>query len=127
MDTFRLDESATWQNLKSTFFADGPHEIYLVTEIYTTNRWALDYRPFSLPLPATYVVNVQERFHGPEIAPDFQLHHNSISGNVLESPHHTMEQYTILASYRPVQRSELGREGGWLQPFKTYSDLLASI
>ena len=126
LNTFRFDDSASWQSLKSTLLADGRHEIYLVTEIYTTNRWALDYRPFSLPLPATYVVNVQQRFNGPEIAPNFQLYHNSMSGNVRESPH-SLEQYTILASYRRVQRSELGSGGDWIGPFKTYCDILISI
>ena len=120
-DDFLFDESATWQSLKSILFADGPQEIYVVTEIYTTNRWALDYRPYTLPIPATYVVNVQERIHGPEIAPYFQLHHSSLSGNVRESPYQAPQQYTILASYRRVQRRELGREADWLLPFKKYN------
>ena len=105
-------------------FANGPHEIYVVTEIYTTNRWALDYRPSTIAIPATYVINAQERVHGPEIAPYFQLHHSSLSGNVRESPYQAPQQYTILASYRRVQRRDLGREGDWLLPFKTYDHII---
>ena len=127
LDTFPFDDSATWQTLKSTLFADGTYEIYLVTEIYTTNRWALDYRPCTITLPSTYVVNSQLGFQGMEIAPNFQLHHNSLSGYLRESPPYNSEQYTILANYRPVQRRELGREGGWLHPFKTYCDILTSV
>jgi hypothetical protein len=127
LDTFPFDESASWQTLKSTLFADGTYEIYLVTEIYTTNRWALDYRPSTMALPSTYVVNAQMGFQGMEIAPNFLLHHNSLSPYFRESPPNNLEQYTILANYRPVQRRELGGDGSWLHPFKVYCDILTSM
>jgi hypothetical protein len=127
MDSFPYDTSHGWQSLKETSFANGVREIYLVTEVYTTNRWALDHRSSALALPACYVVNVQNRFHGPQIAPDFRLHHSSGSGNVHESIYQNTHQYTILANHRSVQRRDLGSEGGWLVPFKRYCFIMTFL
>jgi hypothetical protein len=127
LNSFPYDTSHGWQSLKETSFANGVREIHLVTEVYTTNRWALDHRSYALALPACYVVNVQNGFYGPQIAPDFRLHHSSGSGNVRESIYRNPYQYTILANHRSVQRRDLGSAGGWLFPFKTYCFIMTFL
>jgi hypothetical protein len=103
-------------DFKQNLFSEGFTEVNVVTEIYTTERWALDWRTYDSTNPqrnqglvysANYVVNIQNRYPRPGIAPEFQLRHNSQSGLVRESAIQNAHPYTVLATYRSVQRRNL--------------------
>ena len=89
-----------WQQIKSDY---RHQEVSLVTEVRSTHRWALDYRPNHISVDAHYVVNARDTGM-PGIAPDFAWHHSSASGNTLESPDNNPYYYTILAKHCRVSR-----------------------
>ena len=130
-DTAFLNYSQEWEEFKQQLFQRGVSQVNLVTDVYTTTRWALDcrkydhtdpYRDANLVYPANYVVNIQNRLNGAGLAPDFQLQHSSLSGNVQQST--IQAPYTVLAKYKSVQRRNLGLRDRWVYLYKPYSPMI---
>ena len=108
--------SEWWSNLKYQKFEDeGAEELSMVTDICSTYRWILDYRPPSNHMASNYVVNCQENGLP---APNFEWHHDGSSNNVLYSNEH--REYTVLASKIKVRRCNIGGFGRWTSALKAF-------
>lgn len=124
LNTHLLDDSQWWQELKHIELERGVDELSVVTGIWATNRWALDYRPAGLAQDATYAISTEWDGYTTQIRENFQFLQTSSSGNARESLHQM--RYTLLASQRRVKRRKIGLGGAWLHPFKVYRPTLRS-
>jgi hypothetical protein len=124
INTQSLDDSQWWQELKHIEFESVVDELSIVTNIWTTNRWALDYRPAGLPQDATYAINTEWDGYTTQIRENFQFRQSSSSGNARESLNSV--PYTLLASQRRVKKRKIGLGGAWFNRLKVYRPILHS-
>jgi hypothetical protein len=100
-------------------FEQSNREVLLVTDAWSTNRWAFEYRSGDLPNGASYVLNTkQDGYYDTRIS-DLQLLHNSESAVAQAAPWGNMEHYTIVYQHVRVQKSKIGFRGNWLLRFQT--------
>ena len=112
------DECNWWQQVKNLHFQHSNSEILLVTDAWTTNRWAFEYRSRELPNGASYVMNAkQDGYYDTRIS-DLRLLHNSESNMARTAPWGNMEHYTIVYEHLRVQKSKLGFGGNWAIRFQ---------
>lgn len=116
-----IDANPEWRSQAQTLFAQGYREIYLIKAVWTTNRWAADYRTPLTPGNAEYTATTAPGGQFANyIAHDFVFHYNSVSGNVNHALEPGLPEYTILAEYEAVQQRGLGRYAPWVAPFLRY-------
>jgi hypothetical protein len=122
-----LGNSSWWQEVKYLHFEQSLSEICLVTDAWTTNRWAFEYRSAGLQDGANYVLNSkQDGYHDTRIS-DFQLLHNSKSQVAQVVPMGNIEHFTVLCRRISVQKYKLGCAGGWVLRFQKYNSKLTII
>jgi hypothetical protein len=120
-------DSEWWESVKDYNFGQRRLKSFcIITDVWTTNRWALDYRPPGLPddIDGHYAVAYDYTSDNTTLnpAPQFAFRAFSSSGNVQLSLQD--RAYTVMASKIKVQRHWLGWAGHWSQALKTYSLLL---
>jgi hypothetical protein len=115
-----FDNSTWWQKVKHLRFESSRGQIYIVTDILFTNRWACEYRTNQHPGYAYYAVNHKDGPYHTAFS-DLQLRHGSLSNSVRTAQLNDTEPYTVLASRQLVDRRNIGSSGNWLLPFKKYS------
>ena len=99
-----------WESIRDAHFATSDDEnIYMVTEIWATHKFAFDHRN-SID-DDFYVVNVRDVGGYEGIAPDFTI--RQTSDTLRESPPGNQIPYTIFASTLLVQRLPLRNHGIW--------------
>jgi hypothetical protein len=105
--------------VKQHQFERGVGEVYLVTDILATNRWAFEYRRNDLPNDAYYAINHKDGPYDTAFS-DLQLQHSSLSDSVWAARLNDTELYTVLACHIPVQRRSIGSFGPWVVRFQKY-------
>jgi len=113
-----IDANAQWRSQAQDLFRQGYTEVYLVTDVWSTNRWAADLRTDATPENAEYTATtVNGGQYNEHIAPDFIFNHNSLSGQQFSATYPEAPPYTVLALVSPIQQRGLGRYAPWLNPF----------
>jgi hypothetical protein len=114
---------AFWEEIKDHYSQSGGsfENLYLVTEAYTTSRWALDYRHAGACDDASYVVNFVNT-GAEELPGNFDLRHTSASLKQSLQPD-TWVEYTILESHIPASRTKLSSRVGWASQIFRYSSI----
>jgi hypothetical protein len=116
---FLPENSTWWQMVKQLEFERGLGEVYMVTDVLATNRWAFEYRTNELPNNAYYAVNHKDGAYDTGFS-DLQLQHSSLSNSVWASQFNDRELYTVLAGHIRVQRRYIGGFGPWAVRFQKY-------
>lgn len=113
-----IDANSQRRSQVQDLFRQGYTEVYLVTEVWSTNRWAADLRTEATQGNAEYTATTANGGQYSEhIAPDFEFNHDSLSGQQRSMMYPGAPPYTVLALVTPIQQRGLGRYAPWLNPF----------
>jgi hypothetical protein len=113
-----IDANPQWRNQAQDLFSQGYTEVYLVTGVWVTNRWAVDLRTTDTQGDAEYTATTANGGqYNEHIAPNFEFNHDSRSGNQYSALYPGAPSYTVLALVTPIQQRGLGRYAPWLNPF----------